>query len=286
MIKKELYDLLPTWAKELESQSHCYGMVMTNDMDSFLSCILLHSQFGIPLVGFYDFTKGIYLKKNFKKEYKEGKSNIKELLYIDCAVIQRKCFDNHMTHCQNPRTCNPNVYLKESDSYSDKYNGSTYLFLHALYTPEKILSEIDKKILLSVDSGYKGYYAKNGEYEYYFRSSTLKWWDLLGIDWAEKLCQKNTIKTFNDFQKEYQLHTKFYINDEGYLIYKKGKYISEFFPGGLQRLVKKEKFELVRQCTAHETKDTNTIDDWKNEGILLSEARVRANLYFASCKVL
>lgn len=286
MIKKELYDLLPQWAKELESNSHRYGLVMTNDMDSFLSCRLLHSQFGIPLVGFYDFRKGIYLKRQFRKEYQEGKSSIKELLYVDCAVIQRKCFDNHMTRCHNPFACNPNIYLKESDEYKEKYNGSTYLFLNSLYTPEEKLTDIDKKILLSVDAGYKGYYHENAYGEYPFRESCLKWWGLLGIDWAEELCKKNTLKSFRDFQNKYYLLAKFYINEDGYLRYKNAtRDFHCHHYGGIHSLSKEFKFELIRQCKSHETKDINIIDSWRNEGVLLSEARVRTNLYCASCKV-
>ena len=86
-IKKSFGD----WYKYIDKSK--YYTVLTDDIDSYLSCLFLKKKFGIEIGGFYDF-KSLYVNS----EEVEGKQPI----YIDGDVTTGYAFGNHVTAIHNP----------------------------------------------------------------------------------------------------------------------------------------------------------------------------------------
>ncbi|MDJ0331725.1 hypothetical protein [Planococcus sp. S3-L1] len=151
-MQKKIRNLYPEWTNYLNRSN--YNLIMTNDMDSLLSCMFLKHHFGLEINSFYSF-------------YKMSKINLmdqREPIGVDCALKENKCFDNHMVRLDefsyiNVQSANiNNVSGVHRERYTDKFAMSTLIQLYAIYDiplPETIQG---KMIILCCDVGFKGYY--------------------------------------------------------------------------------------------------------------------------------
>ena len=94
-----------------------YYLVLTNDIDSYLSCLYLKALFGVEIGGFYDF-EALYINSEITKG--------KEPIYVDADINSGLAFGNHVTALSNPDCINLNQGIKQNN-YTDKYAGSTLM---------------------------------------------------------------------------------------------------------------------------------------------------------------
>lgn len=174
--------------------------MLSNDLDSYLSCRTLTELFGLEIGGFYEFDSGLWLNR----ERTEGK----EPIYVDVSIAQGKCFDNHYTFINNPQAVNPNIGVTR---YNRKYNGSTLALVCALYDYPILESRIQLSTLLCIDGWYYGYYNQGGKY----RDINLDWYTTLGmLDILLPILEKNDKKYFSDYIKKYELTKKIVIENK------------------------------------------------------------------------
>lgn len=151
-MQKQFKELYPQWTKELDSMKH--NLIMTNDMDSLLSCMFLKHYFGLEINSFY----------SFYSMSKINSADQRESIGVDCALKEGKCFDNHMVRSDassyiNVQSANiNNVSGVHRERYTDKFAMSTLIQLYALYNIPLPESKQGKMILLCCDVGFKGYY--------------------------------------------------------------------------------------------------------------------------------
>ena len=193
-MKEELKCKLPKWYKSINSDN--YYLVLSNDFDSYYSCVILHQLFGVQIGGYFSLNDGLYLNPERVKG--------KEPIYVDLSITHGKCFDNHMTFIKNPECINPNIIAKD---YYHKYNGSTLSFLIALY--ERDLSKYSQKQLnamIVIDGWDAGYYKYNGK----FRDVMINWMKLFEVDkYLLPILQKHEDRQyFFDFINQYHLNEK------------------------------------------------------------------------------
>ena len=144
-------DDIPQWYKDTDNRK----LILTDDIDSFLSCMLLKHIKNWEISFFFDFNN-IYRKKN------EGSIWFKDnVIGVDAALTQGKCFDNHATDISNddinnPEAININQYHGVTNmNYTDKYAGSTLLELWSLYEMPIPKYEYGKLLLLAVDGTFQ-----------------------------------------------------------------------------------------------------------------------------------
>lgn len=146
---------LPEWV----SKDATYDLVLTNDIDSLVSCVILKMCKGWDVKYFYDFNT-VYYSRQLKRD------NAHPRVWVDCCVLKERGFDNHVTMLSsedwiNPNLCNlNNVYKISADDYFSKYNLSTALLVWSIYGLPIPKSEEGKMILLSIDSSYCGYFSR------------------------------------------------------------------------------------------------------------------------------
>lgn len=147
---KELRELFPKWVHQKQNAN----LIMTNDIDSIVSCGVLKEVFGYEVNQYY----------SFAKLYQKNLEDKRENIGVDLATKQGKTYDNHLTrfYCSsiaNPESANLNSILDISaDNYTDKFAMSTAIMLWSLYDLPLPTSIEGKLILLSIDSGFKGHY--------------------------------------------------------------------------------------------------------------------------------
>lgn len=225
MIAESLLCENKNWWKELNQND--YYTVLSNDMDSLLSCRALSNLFGIQVGGYFSFEKGLFLDKEVTKN--------KEPLFIDCCIMQGKGFDNHFSEVVNINkelfSLNRNVKV-----YNEKYNGSTVMLIYALYRdilPSGVMQDEDVlNMLLAIDSGYKGAY--NAKYAYI----NYDWWNRIGIPEFEEIIRNRDINFFIDLTKKKRYDRIFNIDDKNRIITNYG-----------ERMFKHLKLELVQSIT-------------------------------------
>lgn len=218
MITESIKGKFPTWYKSIDKNRQY--LVLTNDFDSYYSCMELTKLFGIQIGGFYDFDSGLWLNDNL--------TNGKEPIFIDLAISKGKAFDNHFTFIKNPESINPNV---NTTTYIKKYNGSTLALICALYDINlKEKTEKNLTTLLCLDGWYSGYYNKGGKYKYI----NIYWYDAFGMkEYLLPLLERHNKKHFIEFAKKYSLNEPIYIEDG-------------FLQCGVKLNIPNNKFELVQ----------------------------------------
>lgn len=148
--------LLPNWyLSKSESDT-----VLSNDLDSLLSCNILKRVNNWKIRYFWDFST-LYIDKEIINKPDKSKSRV----WADGSVmIPEKSFDNHLSESaeierKNPQVINPNQLLGvKNENYHEKYSGSTALMIWSLYNLPLPASERGKMILLAIDSCYLGFY--------------------------------------------------------------------------------------------------------------------------------
>lgn len=203
---KRYEEKLPKWWNDRNK----YDLVLTNDIDSLLSCVLLTRLKGWKIKYFYDFSY-LYASKTLKG------CKFNEKVYVDCSVIKGKCLDNHVNRLSkqddyNKEMINPNILMGVTrDNYTDKYNLSTALMVWSLFNITLPKSEEGKMILLAIDGGYAGYYRG-------FRTQTFNYLvNVLNMRELYDCLSRHTEEEFKKIVKKYKLmgHIKF--NEEGLL---------------------------------------------------------------------
>lgn len=196
-IKKSFGD----WYKYIDKSK--YYTVLTDDIDSYLSCLFLKKKFGIEIGGFYDF-KSLYVNS----EEVEGKQPI----YIDGDVTTGYAFGNHVTAIYNPDCINLNKDIT-SKTYSEKFAGSTFMTLLSLYDYDLTRCNEDKIFFyLMIDVWFKQYFK--------YRSKWDKWVNIMEMEYLNDIISYFTIEDYYDFLRQYRLNSKISICEEdGTLIF-------------------------------------------------------------------
>lgn len=152
-----------------------YGLILTDDLDSLLGTSILKSVKG------WDIEQVFLFKADKENKYDylgQIDGELHEAVGVDLALMNGKCFDNHLTAFSygqkpNPQSVNLNNLCNiYRGSYGKKYNTSTVLLLWSLYNlPKENLSEELMMMLLSIDGTQDAYYL----YQERFRSTLYKW---------------------------------------------------------------------------------------------------------------
>jgi hypothetical protein len=224
-----------------------YDLILSNDVDSLYSCILLEQVKGYEINYFYDF-RNLY----------QFMTSQNECIGVDIDLIEGYCISNHVTRLSeqdkyNPKALNLNNTIT-NDTYKGKYSGSTALYLHRLLKFPLPTTEQGKMILLAIDAGYKGFY--NPDFRDIHKHYLV---DILGFEELYILCQKYTLEDFINIIIKYNLNGKIRFNNGGLQTNIKLKELQEvlglpfFMP--INRFTKIKEFDYIsRPITNEKTK--------------------------------
>ena len=200
-MKQNLKQKLPQWHHDLSNNK----LILTDDIDSLLSCTILNKLFNCDIAAFYDFNSLYYNQKPLK---------LPDLIGVDMdAFGNLKCFGNHESYCYtNKNSVNLNNIFRNPDKYNyyDKYNLSTVLLIISVYNVNiEILTDEQLLALMAIDSAFKGYYVSK------FKDIYLKWLKRLDLKFLEeRILQKYDTDIFNKINEKYNLKGKILLNLE------------------------------------------------------------------------
>ena len=210
-----------------------YDLILSNDIDSLYSCILLEQVKGYDINYFYDF-RNLYQSKQSQNEY----------LGVDIDLMEGYCISNHVTRLSEQDKYNHKAYNLNNDvtqdNYTKKYSGSTALYLHKLLNCPLPATEEGKMILLAIDAGYKGFY--NPDFHAIHKHYLV---DILGFEELYNLCQKYSIDDFISIIIKYNLNGKIWFNNCGLQTNIKLRELQEVL--GLPFLLPKNKFTIIKE---------------------------------------
>jgi hypothetical protein len=210
-----------------------YDLILSNDIDSLYSCILLQQVKGFEINYFYDF-RNLYQSKPTQNEY----------IGVDIDLMQGYCISNHVTRLSEKDTYNPKALNLNNkitrEKYSTKYSMSTVLYLHKLLQFPLPTTEQGKMILLAIDAGYKGFY--NPDFQEVHKHYLV---DVLGFEELYYLCQKYSIDDFISIIIKYNLNGKIWFNNCGLQTNIKLRELQEVL--GLPFLLPKNKFTKIKE---------------------------------------
>ncbi|NME94597.1 hypothetical protein HF847_01055 [Clostridium cochlearium] len=199
--------MFPNWTKK-EEMKGIQSLCLSDDIDSLFSCIVLKKIFPqLSIDAFYTFNT------LFKTDTK-----IKSIIGVDMDLTGGKCWGNHVTLLsaedkKNKKCANLNTVLDISrDNYYEKYAGSTLIQVLSRYNIGlNNMSKEQLEVLISVDTAFKQFY--------YFNSKLFKKYynDILQYPMFEKILKEHDKDYFYNIIKEYKLHEKIYINNDGKL---------------------------------------------------------------------
>ncbi|KMT21505.1 hypothetical protein CLCY_2c02660 [Clostridium cylindrosporum DSM 605] len=156
---------MPSWASA-EQMGGC-NLILSDDLDSLFSCIVLDQLFGCKIEGFYDF-KAI----NFKEEFLKNGSENTNLIGVDIDFANNmKCFGNHVTQISTndirSNTANLNVINNVSArNYTDKFSGNTLMQILSLYNVDVEKWTDEQKLVLScIDSFFLPFTTKYARFK-------------------------------------------------------------------------------------------------------------------------
>jgi hypothetical protein len=205
---KEYYkQKLPQWYKE-EKQ---YDLILTDDIDSLLGCSILSSRKGWNIEQVMLFKANKDKNEEILKDYLGVTDNAtNEAVGVDFALMNGKCFDNHLTLFSSQDKPNSesininNICGIHRGIYGKKYALSTVLLLWSLYDlPKENLSDELMMVLLAIDSSFEGYYSD------YFRQYNKKFMvDVLDLPEFYACMERHTYFEFKDIIKKYRLKEK------------------------------------------------------------------------------
>lgn len=176
------------WWYNINSDKHF--LVLSDDIDSYLSCLFLRKKFGVDIGGFYDF-KNLY--KNSKVKTKG-----KEPIFVDIDVCNGFAFGNHVTAFKNRNCVNFNYYISQND-YTDKFAGSTLITLFYGYKYNLKEKDHDKvRFWVMIDSWQKQFFEYRKRWDSWVKDLKIEYLtDIVGAkdkDWYEnkrELCGLN-----------------------------------------------------------------------------------------------
>ena len=253
------------WYKHLD---HTYSLMLSDDIDSWLTSKIIERDFGCKLDLFNSFSS-LYFKEGVDiYNLKRGK-----IIAIDIDISKNRCFSNHVTYINNPECINLN---KGISSYYDKFAGSTLLTVLSLYNYDlSDFTEQQLEILISIDTAFKQYFFDSSIFKYYY-SDVLEYPIFLDV-----VKDKNK-EYFYKIIRQYKLHEKIYVDDNGYLKTNiKLDELSEIF--NIDLSLPQEKFEPFY----HMQTVSMPLDEFKrviDKGKIFSSALAKKNYIVASIK--
>lgn len=211
-MKAEYKERLPQWYKDTKK----YDLILTDDIDSLLSCAILKNVKGwnIEYVMLFKADK----EKNF--DYMGITSNAtNEAVGIDLALQHGKCFDNHVSRLDELDSANKECinlnFIKDvtRKNYFKKYNLSTVLLLWGLYNLPIPESEEGKMILLAIDGTFSSHFSK---YQNDRDMNRFYMCEVLGLEELYQCQLRHKQYEFVDIIKKYNLNKKIQAT-KGYL---------------------------------------------------------------------
>lgn len=208
-MKSEVYNKVPQWFKD--SKEGQYSVMVGDDIDSLASATLLKQYMDWDINWFYDFHQ-IYVIDDSK--------TIKNRVGVDMALeMNERTIDNHVTMLHKDDTPNENsvnmntLYGVNRDNYTDKYAMSTLLTAWSLLGIPLPSTDEGKKILLSIDSSFKGNYNDR------FKKTHNEWLRKLGFEELIDFLDNET--SFEELdvviRNRYNLSGKIKIDEKGQL---------------------------------------------------------------------
>lgn len=193
--------LFPDWVNDTKK----YDLILSNDIDSLLSCIFLEKIKEYKINYFFNFTS-IYRTDKMKNPIIG--------VDIDFRDVNMKCWGNHYTrnngfHNNNSANLN-NIFVTD---YYSKYAGSTLLEIVSYYDFDiSQFNEEAKMILLCIDGSYKGFYHRK------FKEIHRKWFmNVLQLNDLYSILENRSEDEFIEIMKKYNLNGKIWIDNNGYL---------------------------------------------------------------------
>lgn len=195
------------WFWDLDQE---YNLVVTDDLDSILSALLLMQYRPNFHIGYYfDFKEGLY--ENFLR--KDG-----EMIGIDLSATNIKCISNHVTALNKDDKVNPNdINLNYVDNWIDlsnyhsKYNLNTLCLVYSLLGLHPKDDE-EASLLLLPDSAFQAHYANPSYKDSYVQKQILEKMDLMEL---YDLMNRYDKSKFYQAQEYFRIKSKFYAGDDG-----------------------------------------------------------------------
>ncbi|MBV1819041.1 hypothetical protein G7A79_19170 [Coprococcus sp. MSK.21.13] len=235
-MQKEIKELFPEWTKK-EEMENIQSLCLSDDIDSLFSCIILKKLFKqLSIDAFY----------SFNQIYKTD-TKIKSIVGIDMDLTGGRCWGNHVTLLsaedkKNKKCANLNTVLDiNRDNYFNKFAGSTLIQVLSRYNIGlNNMSKEQLEVLVSVDTAFKQYYFNKDLFKKYYN-------DILQYPMFEKILKEHDKNYFYNIIKEYGLHEKIYIDDNGKLNTNiRLDKLGELFPN-LSFVLPKKEFYFVKE---------------------------------------
>lgn len=210
---KEIYREKLLKGNEWIDSTDEYGLILTDDLDSALSCAILKSVKGWSIEQAYIFKANKPIVKSKDAQLYDYLGTIEnathESIGVDLALTAGKCFDNHLTQFSYGEKINPesinlnrvqNIYRQ---NYSKKYNLSTVVLLWSLYNLQKEgLSDELMMLLIAIDGSYEGFFTDArwvGIHEFWIR-------DVLDLPEFLECERRHTYREFKAIREKYNIH--------------------------------------------------------------------------------
>lgn len=210
---KELYREKLLKGNEWIDSTDEYGLILTDDLDSLLSCAILKNVKGWNIEQAYIFKANKPIVKSKDAQLYDYLGTIKDATHesigVDLALTAGKCFDNHLTQFSYSEKINSqainlnrvqNIYRQ---NYSKKYNLSTVLLLWSLYDlPKERLSDELMMLLIAIDGSYEGFFTDArwvGIHEFWIR-------DVLDLPEFLECERRHTYREFKAIREKYNIH--------------------------------------------------------------------------------
>ena len=195
---------LPEWFREQIE----LDLVLSDDIDSLVSCALLKKAKDWDIKYFYNFEK-CYASKALKNGHNER-------CWVDVAILNgEKAFDNHVSRVSwfddfNNQMINPNTIINvSSENYIEKYSGSTALLIWSLYDLPLPVTEEGKMVLLTIDSTFLGHYIERYEEQNKFYLC-----DMFGFEELYEVLERHEKCEFDNIIKKYNLNDTIVISNK------------------------------------------------------------------------
>ena len=205
-MREDIKSKFPSWVNE--DNGNDYQLCASDDIDSWLSIKVLERLKGYEVNYFY----------SFDKFYVMDTERQKQAIGVDIALVEGKCWDNHITMLSrrdsvNKHSANLNAIFKiNRQNYTEKYAGSTLLQIWSYYGVPLPETDEGKMILLAIDSTYKGHYIEK------FRETQNAYLRMLGMEELIDVQEKYKQADFQRLTSKYRLNQKIQVNETGKLM--------------------------------------------------------------------
>ncbi len=200
-MKAEYKEKLPQWYTSKEQ----YDLILTDDIDSLLSCAILKQIKGWNI----EYVMLFKPKEDKLIDYMGITSNAtNETVGVDLALQNGKSFDNHLSKLHSDDKVNEECinlnFIKNvtRQNYFKKYNLSTVLLLWSLYDLPIPESEEGKMILLTIDSSYYSHFSR---YQNDRDMNKFYMCNVMGLDELYECQLRHKQSDFREIEKKYKL---------------------------------------------------------------------------------